>query len=145
MANEIGLLFSLLIYSQQCMETNLSPISEELNQRDKKQIYTVEGRSVTVGSRQFTPERAEQTSKDNAIIYLPGWSITEKAKSVQALCQTFADTSGNTTFAVDTRMDKVSDASLSQQAEGVRQFIQEQGLRNITVVGNSMDFSNKQI
>lgn len=107
-----------------------------------KKTYEVEGNSVRLGWKIFEPTEVlgsqETSNGKKAIVYLPGWSYTEKAKSTEILSQTFADYSHSPTFVVDTRTEQIVPDFLGRNAEAVRQFIQEKGLKDLTIVGNSL-------
>lgn len=104
--------------------------------------YEVEGNGIALAWKAFQPSETSQpqeadTSK-KAVVFIPGWSITEQAKSIELLGKTFADYSQDTTYAVDTRTDKVIPNATELQAEAIRRFIEERGLEEITLVGNSL-------
>lgn len=117
------------------------PQQDSLSRTDGSHNYEVEGANVAVAWRRFlpteTPEPSETPQTERTIVYLPGVSITPQAKSIETLCQTFADYSRNAAYAVDARVDKLSAASLVQAAEGIREFIQDRGFGEVTIVGNS--------
>lgn len=107
-----------------------------------KKTYEVEGSNVQVAWKIFEPTQAlssqETNNREKAIVFLPGWSITEKAKSSDILCQKFSDYSQSPTFIVDTRPEQIAPDFLGRNAEAVRQFIKEKGLKDLTIVGNSL-------
>lgn len=124
------------------METGGEIPQGSLSRTEGSHKYEVGGTNVAVAWRRFqsteTPAPAETPRAEKAIVYLPGWSIAQQAKSIETLCQTFADYSRDPAYAVDARVDKVTAVSLLQAAEGIREFIQDQALGEVTIVGNSM-------
>lgn len=119
------------------------------SQNTGKNLYRVDGIPISVGWKQFTPgvvphnphlenpRMPEIDVQSKAVIYLPSWSITEQAISAGRVSQAFADASGLTTYAVDTRMDKLTARSSDQEAEAARRFIEERGIQEVTIVGSS--------
>ncbi|MBI3984792.1 MAG: alpha/beta hydrolase [Candidatus Levybacteria bacterium] len=112
------------------------PVSTPTTGRNE---YRVGEANIGVSWRVFEPQgpKPEQDGTGKAVIYIPGWSITEKAKSVEALGQAFADYALVPVYAVDTKSDRIGQSSLSQEAEAVRQDIEQRKLDKITIVGNS--------
>lgn len=124
------------------MEIGETPVKILPPEFGGKKRYEVEGTGIQVAWKLFQPKEAadsqEASERKKAVVFLPGWSITEQAKSIEILCQTFANYSRDAVYAVDTRTEKIVPDSLTKEAEAVRQFIQERGIENITVVGNSL-------
>lgn len=120
----------------------IGEVRKDLAEPTGKEIYEVEGNSIRLGWKIFEPTEVlsskETNNRKKAIVYLPGWSYTEKAKSTEVLCQTLADYSHSPTFVVDTRAEQIVPDFLAKNAEAVRQFIQEKGLKDLTIVGNSL-------
>lgn len=123
------------------MEIGEVPITESIPEQAGKKRYEVEGTSISVAWKSFQPtetsRQQEGHKQSKAVVFLPAWYITEQAKSSEILAQSFADYSHNTEFVVDARAERVVDDSLAKEAEAVRQFIQERGLRKVILVGNS--------
>ncbi len=124
------------------METR-GEVSKEVSEEPTgRKIYKVEGNNVQATWRIFEPREVlnlqEASNSNKAVVFLPGWSITQEAKSGKMLYQAFADNSQSPTFVVDTRVEKIAPGFLAKNAEAVRQFIQEKGLKDLTIVGNSL-------
>lgn len=107
--------------------------------------YEVGGEAVNVAWKIYQPKikeeagsSAESEGGKKAVIFIPGWSINERAKSIEILCGEFADYSESPAYAIDARTDNVLPNSTEVQAEAVRRFIEEQELTDVTLVGNSL-------
>src|SRR5216684_808138 len=106
-------------------------------------VYEVEGAGrIKVAWQEFRPAEsiatAETTPTNRVIIFIPGWGYNEHAQTIAPSCRAFADYSHNTTYAVDTRAESIVSYTLFYEAEAVRQFIQEKGIKNAILVANSL-------
>ena len=106
-------------------------ISKDSTSKD----YNVEGTSIRVGWKEFSPKGPAKAGK--AVIFLTGWAVNEKSKSIQDLSQGFADSSQATSYAVQTRADKPALDSLEKEAEAVKRFIKEKGINEVILAGHS--------
>jgi len=103
-----------------------------------KTTYEVEGTSISVNWRSFEPkDMLQQGNPTRAVMFIPGWSIPESASSLEAMGQEFADYSKDKAYIVDTTTEKVAEGSLTQEAKALSLFIQNEGIKNLTLVGNS--------
>jgi pimeloyl-ACP methyl ester carboxylesterase len=113
------------------------------------QIYKLES-GVTVEilePREFTPRLKEGGIEGNpirAIVFLPGWMMGAHSKSVEGLCQSYADSSGVRTLAITTRAvergSKNVDADVDfsyEEARAIITWIKEHQIKEITLVGHS--------
>ncbi|HUC01284.1 MAG TPA: alpha/beta hydrolase [Candidatus Paceibacterota bacterium] len=107
--------------------------------------YEVNGEAVNVAWKIYQPKEkgyadpsVESEAEKKAVVFMPGWSINERAQSIETLCGEFADYSGGPAYAIDARTDNVLQNSTEIQAEAIRRFIEERGLSNVTLVGNSL-------
>lgn len=100
--------------------------------------YEIEGTGIDVAWKVFQPQTARKPGTSNkAVVYLPGWGYNEQANAIEPLCQNLADYSQTTTYALDTRTESVIPHSLLLEARADRQFIEEKGIEDITIVGHS--------
>src|SRR5205823_240833 len=97
---------------------------------------------IKVAWREFQPAEkkstAEITPSNRTIIFIPGWGFNEHAEAIAPLCQAFADYSHDTTYAVDTRAERIVPHTLLYEAEAACRFIQEKRIKNAVVVANSL-------
>lgn len=107
--------------------------------------YEVNGEPVNVAWRIFEPKRKKENgvtpegeATKKGVVFLPGWSINERAKAIELLCDEFANYSESPAYAIDARTDNVVANSTEIQAEAIRRFIEERGLQDVTLVGNSL-------
>lgn len=107
-----------------------------------KKIIKVEENNINLAWKTFQPDKISLPEDNNhlksTVIFLPGWSITEQAKSIETLCQTFANYSQSIAYAINTTADNIIPNSCEKEAEAVRHFIEERKLKNVTLVGNSL-------
>jgi pimeloyl-ACP methyl ester carboxylesterase len=103
--------------------------------------YEVEGAAITVAWKGFPPREVvashERLPSHSALLYLPGWSFTERTKAIAPLCQAAADYAQEMTYAVDTRVAALVPHSLAYEAEAVRRWLQESGITTVTLMGDS--------
>lgn len=104
---------------------------------DGKRTYDVEGTRISVSWSIFNPKEAIATKDSKAVLFIPGWSIPENADSLEPIGRELANYSKKKAFIVDTTTEKVAEGSLAQEAKALVQFIEDYGLKNITLVGNS--------
>lgn len=116
-------------------ERHPSPLQRETG----RQTFDTPGIPVDVSWTTFVPRQRSllQPFQQDAIIFLNPWSLKYDAKSIVPLCQTLADKSRIQTYAIDTRAQDVVPDVQGHEAEAVRQFIEENGFTNVTIVGNS--------
>lgn len=104
----------------------------------EKKTYDVERTRISVLYNTFVPK---ETIPDNnlrkAVLFIPGWSIPENSDSLKPIGQELADYSKQKAFIVDTVTERVADGSLSQEAKALVEFIKEQNLNSVTLIGNS--------
>src|SRR5690348_17314476 len=79
--------------------------------------YDIGGTSIQVSGKEFYPQGEKIANPSKAMVFFPGWSMGESVKSGQELNQSFADISGEKTFSVTSRPEKVIPDSLYQEAE----------------------------
>jgi pimeloyl-ACP methyl ester carboxylesterase len=94
--------------------------------------FIVKKHEVVLGSRSFHPVKRKKGLQDT-VIFLTGILNNADSKSIEPLCQTFANETGTDTFAIDNPGEKVAEA-----AEAIRQFIDQKQLKNIIIAGNSL-------
>jgi pimeloyl-ACP methyl ester carboxylesterase len=111
---------------------------ETISGSEGEKNYEVGGEIVRVAWKTFEPKEKKETSSDGAVVFIPGWSITEKADSIERLCAQFADYSENPTYAIDARTENIVPNSAEIQAEAIRFFVREKGLNDIVLAGNSL-------
>ncbi len=74
---------------------------------------------------------------NEAVIFLPGWSLDAETKSAREAGQAFADAGGRKVFVVDAKPDKVVDDTLYKEAEAISKLVEESGVKKITISGYS--------
>lgn len=119
-------------------ETIIESSQPKIEQLQGKETYDVEGTSITVSYNTFNPKESiapEDLTK--AVLFIPGWSIPQNANSLKPIGQELADYSKGRAFIVDTTTEKVAEGSLAQEAKALVEFAKKQGLKNLTLVGNS--------
>ena len=101
--------------------------------------YSVYGTNIVVSWREFLPDVNTNEPLDpyQAVVFLTGWGYTEQAKSTVALSQALANYSHMRVYAVDTYTEQDYSHSLLIEATAVKQFIDEKGLREKIIVGQS--------
>ena len=127
------------------------PLSSEVHRfenegRTGKKIYQTEAGPVEVMWRKFEydpkSERggaAEKKSFAQATIFLPGSMMDANARSLEPLNQAFADRIKGPAYAVSTRAERPAQGDTFRfEAEAIRQFIEEHGLKDLIIVGYSL-------
>jgi pimeloyl-ACP methyl ester carboxylesterase len=103
--------------------------------------YEVEGAAITVAWKAFPPREVvashERQPSHSALLYLPGWSFTERTKAIAPLCQAAAEYAQEMTYAVDTSAAARVPHSLAYEAEAVRRWLQESRISTVTLMGDS--------
>lgn len=101
----------------------------------QRRPYEIEGSKINVSWKEFSPTDKE-TSQDEAVLFLTGWSAGT-AKTLEYLSQRFAEDSGKEALMTTTRPEKVVSDSLYKEAQAVRNLIVEKGLKKIIIAGHS--------
>lgn len=110
------------------MIENMETTEVGLEQNNKgvgRKKYEIEGTGIDVSWKEFRPKKEMPIKSDQAVIFLTGWGVDERSKSVQDLAQAFADHSDGAALAVQTRPDVNIPESLRKQAEAIREMIRE--------------------
>lgn len=97
---------------------------------------------VNVTARAFEPEGERLEKTDKALIFIPGWLMTAKDKSIEDLCRAYAKRLTCRVFSVSTESaDCRSDGGdvdlLLEEARGIVAFVREQGIREVIIAGHS--------
>lgn len=111
-------------------------IGGEVSKDSAGKKYDVEGTSIHLGWKEFNPSKGPAKA-GKAVIFLTGWAVNEKSKSIQDLSQGFADSSQAVSYAVQTRAEKPALDSLEKEAEAVKRFIKEKGISEVILAGHS--------
>ncbi|HLC45028.1 MAG TPA: alpha/beta hydrolase [Patescibacteria group bacterium] len=107
--------------------------------------YETPSGKVSVDWKEFSDPSSERKSPDEAVVYLPGAALDARSGSVGSLTKEFAKYGKSSALAISSRIDNPDvEASQFPQAEAIRQFIAERGLKELTIVGNSQG-GNKAI
>jgi pimeloyl-ACP methyl ester carboxylesterase len=118
-----------------------TPLQSEIFRPLGARTYEVEGGAILVAWKAFPPLESaashECPPSHSALIYLPGWSFTERTTAIAPLCQAAADYVHEMTYAVDTRAAAIVPHSLAYEAEAVRRWLQESGIAKVTLIGDS--------
>lgn len=111
---------------------------EQNEGREEMQIES--GEKVSLSWKEVKPEkRAEEKegSEPSTFVFLPGWSLDAKDRSLEPLTKTFANESGVPSYAVSTTIEKQAEDGQAKEVEAIKKFIEERGLKKITLVGHS--------
>jgi len=106
-----------------------------------RRIYSVSsGSAVTLEVRLFTTNN--NRLGDRAVIFLPGWSIGARAKSIQSICEAFSRASHTPTHAIAARVhQRLATPGLHDylfdEAEAIKNFLQQHVLKRVLIVGHS--------
>jgi pimeloyl-ACP methyl ester carboxylesterase len=120
-------------------EFNAENIEVPLNNEGQEK-YEIRDNEIGLNWKRFLPDnnKSEELNSDSAILFLPGWSITEKAESIKPLCQEFANYSKKQTYAVKTRAEKITPDAMNIEAEAVSRMIVDKNLKDLTLIGSSL-------
>lgn len=103
--------------------------------------YDIENNVVDLKWRTFYPSNpgsADKFAGGKATIFTPCWSVTEESEVIKELCGELANYSQSSTYAVDTRAERIVANATEIQAEAIERFIQESNFKELTLVGNSI-------
>lgn len=93
--------------------------------------------SVKVSWAEFKPANKESVDPTKAVLFLLGWPWQAKAKTTQDLPRWLANEFGQRSYSIDTQTATIDQNTLNLEAEGVRQFILSQGVKELTIFGHS--------
>lgn len=140
------------------------PQERQLGQQEKQRVeskrYEIDGTGITVNYETLRPTeesvRKRQIARElkdierkqykpaipegetnEAVIFLPGWSLDAGTKSAREVGQAFADAGGRKVFVVDAKPDKVVDDTLYKEAGAISRLVEESGVKKITISGYS--------
>lgn len=92
---------------------------------------------VRVAWAEFKPENEENIDPTKAVVFLPGWPWQAKDKTTWDLPRWLANEFGQRSYSIDTQTATIDQNTLNLEAEGVRQFILSQGVKELTIFGHS--------
>ncbi|MBI4085332.1 MAG: alpha/beta hydrolase [Candidatus Liptonbacteria bacterium] len=112
---------------------------------DAIKVYETENGLVEVELKKIEPspeaekhKTKEKESLTEAVLFMPGWSMTPESKSARELSQSFADYANVPAYEIFARAEKISGSGqLGHEAEAIRRFIEESGLNNVVISGHS--------
>ena len=108
------------------------------DEKTQTKTYEISGTNVAVNFEILSPKSSEQDQKpDQAIIFLPGWSVNAGMKTAEVTGQAFAEAGKQKVFIIDTKPDKVVEDTLYKEAEAVSRLLKEKGLKRVTIAGYS--------
>lgn len=84
----------------------------------------------------FIPEGGV-TGANRAVIFLQGWPWRADSKTIWDQPKTLAQEFGTPCYAIDTKVDRIAPDALNIEAEAIRQFIEQQKLKEVTIFGHS--------
>jgi len=140
------------------------PQERQLGQQEKQRVeskrYEIDGTEITVNYETLRPTeesvRKRQIARElkdiekkqykpaipqgeanEAVIFLPGWSLDAGTKTAREVGQAFADAGDRKVFVVDAKPDKVVDDTLYKEAEAISRLVEESGVKRITISGYS--------
>jgi pimeloyl-ACP methyl ester carboxylesterase len=111
---------------------------------EDEQYESSEGHQVELSWSKFIPdqeslEKGAEGAEDSATIFLPGWSMEQTSRASAEVSQALANKSRSRSLSVNTSMEvkDMGDDPMNEQAEVVLQFIKEQGIKELTLLGYS--------
>ncbi len=111
---------------------------------ERGQYLSKEGHLIELSWKKFETDQASlesgvESEKDSAVIFLPGWSMGQTARASSEISQALADKSRLRTFAINTNIEAegMGEDPMNEQAEVILQFIKEQGIKELTLLGYS--------
>lgn len=118
---------------------------QKIFERSGKKQYNLENSiPVEVDWNEFVVEGKKDTPCEKAVIFLPGWAMGVQSAAIRELCETYAREMDGSTFAVQTRSEVTDDREagkdvdfLYEEAKAVAEFVRENGMKEIVVVGHS--------
>ncbi|MDD5147576.1 MAG: alpha/beta hydrolase [Candidatus Daviesbacteria bacterium] len=125
------------------METNAEVISptEAIKPTLSSQDIVVGTDVVRVSCAEFFPHLTEQEQEHfdptRAVIHLPGWPWKVDQSVIWPLPRSLAEQSKVRTLSIDTRTNKIGPDSLQIESAGIAAFLEEQSVREVTLVGHS--------
>lgn len=117
------------------MESEIPAADLEIQEPKGSKVYEIDGRKVTVSWQEFSPS-AENSPKDEAVVFIPGWAAG-LPPTLEELNKQFAKNSGRNTFFINTRAEKTGDGSQNSETQAIKKFLEEKGLKKIILVGHS--------
>lgn len=141
-----------MLYFNYIMENNYSPeqtLDHSIKTPEKtpqseietfgKKTYDVEGKRISVAWKKYVPEAksGEIIDPKKATFFIPGWSYTENASSLERMGREFAEHSRGNTYMIDTTTESIAEGNLNDEAKAIALFLNETEIDNLTGVGNS--------
>lgn len=108
----------------------LHPSEESVKNRIDRELKSIEEK---IPYKPAIPEG----EPDQAVIFLPGWSLNAGTKSAREVGQAFADAGIRKVFVVDAKPDRVVDDTLYKEAEAIARLVKESGIKRLTISGYS--------
>ena len=124
------------------LEVQRTTIEDDLIKDDISHLYALDS-GVTIDVDAHIFHSKEKSDASRAVIFLPGWAMDSKTKSIERLCEQFSEEAKADTYAISTRSkergQKGADADfIYEEARAIKRFIQQRGLKNVTLAGHSM-------
>ncbi|MBI5733143.1 alpha/beta hydrolase [Candidatus Jorgensenbacteria bacterium] len=119
-------------------ESILETVHDEKLEKNGTRRYTLKsGETIEVNWKEFDP--GKETCTDTSVVFLPGWAIGEQTEMVKNLSEAFSKNSKSPTYAVTSRAEQLrpSEDSLKNQAEAIKEFIKERGIKELILAGHS--------
>lgn len=113
------------------------PVQERIAPFLDRQIFDVFETKVKLSYSKFTPEGKETFDPQKAVIFLPGWPWSSHAKATWDLPRWLANYFGLNTYNIDTVTQTVAPNTANLEAEALRQFIESNDLKEVTIFGHS--------
>lgn len=85
----------------------------------------------------FIPEGGESTDSNKAVFFLQGWPWKSESTTIWDQPRMLSQEFGVPTYAMDTKVDRIAPDALFIEAEAIRQFIEQQKLKEVTIFGHS--------
>ena len=123
------------------VSAGIGELSKEAEIKSGNKVYEVEGARIQLGWEKFSSVESWPSSPYEAVIVLPGWGAKINTKPVDVLGDGYANASRVPTYAVTAEAEQIVDNSLYKEAEAILKFLQEKGIKKVTLAGYSQDGS----
>lgn len=95
-----------------------------------KAVYTVDGKEISVNWKEVVPGR------EKAFVFLPGWSAGGSL-TIEDLCKEFGQEGESAAFSITTNPEGSANVSQYQEAQAIKQFLEEIGVKDLVLGGHS--------
>ena len=122
--------------SEEAIKKREKAVREREEEIKKRQIVRELKGLKSIEEKPYKPAIPEG-EPDQAVIFLPGWSLDAGTKSARKVGQAFADAGIRKVFVVDVKPDRVVDDTLYKEAEAIAKLVKDSGVKRLTISGYS--------